>query len=146
MADNFRQRQTGFRDYRDLEVWQLAIRLHKLVAKITRNLPMADRMVFEVQMRRAALSIAANIAEGQQRHHLGDYLHHVSFARGSAGELQTFLIAMRESEIGPEGEVAEAQGLTESVSRMLSSMGASLRRNWVRGRASRPKVAISHQP
>lgn len=131
MADGEGFKRAGIRDFRDLEVWQRAMRLNDMVTQLTRTLPQADRMVFEVQMRRAALSIAANIAEGEQRHHLGDYLHHLSFARGSTGELRTHILALRKSGFDAAPGVAEAEAMADIVGRMLTVMSQNLRRRWV---------------
>lgn len=136
MADGEGLKRAAIRDFRDLEVWQHAMRLNDMVTQLTRTLPQADRMVFEVQMRRAALSIAANIAEGEQRHHLGDYLHHLSFARGSTGELRTHILALRRSGFDAAPGVAEAEAMADSVGRMLTVMSQNLRRSWVSRRAA----------
>ncbi len=77
--------------YRDLEVWHLAMQLVDLVIADTRNMP---RIEFDLtrQMRRAAISIPSNIAEGWRRkRRRAAYQNHVSIAYGSHGELETQL-------------------------------------------------------
>ncbi len=68
--------------YRDLQVWQkatdLAVECYRLVAR----LPKSEIYGLASQIQRAAVSIPANIAEGQGRAHLGDYLHHLSGLMG----------------------------------------------------------------
>jgi len=113
-----------------MEVWQLAPRLYETITQATRALAQADRMVFEVHIRRAALSIASNIAEGQQRHHLGDLLRHPSFARGSAGELRTQIIAARTSGFGSVAGFCDAEALADSIGKMLAMLSGRLRRRW----------------
>ena len=77
--------------YRDLEVWHLAMKLVDLVVADTKNMP---RIEFDLtrQMRRAAVSIPSNIAEGWRRkRRRAAYQNHVSIAYGSHGELETQL-------------------------------------------------------
>ena len=137
------ERRPTIRDFRDLEVWQTAMRLFDTITKLARALPQAERFVFEAQMRRAALSIAANIAEGQQRHDLGDFLRHLSCARGSTGELRTHIAAVRRSGFDTR-LAADAETMADSVARMLTSLAARLRQRWVgKRRTNRPPV---HQP
>src|SRR3954464_5439165 len=86
------------RSYRDLVVWQRAVELNIAITRLVRSLAPVDRLVFEVQTRRAARSVASNISEGHQRHDLGDYLRHVSFSRASLGEVETDLTLILETE------------------------------------------------
>ena len=84
------------RSYRDLKVWERAMDLVVASYKLTELLPKSEAYGLVPQMRRAAVSTPANIAEGHGREHLGDYLHHLSVANGSLMELEThFLIANR---------------------------------------------------
>jgi four helix bundle protein len=73
--------------FRELRVWQAAMDLTVDVYGLTRALPKLETYGLASQMQRAAISIAANIAEGHTRHHLGKYLHHLSIARASLAEL-----------------------------------------------------------
>ncbi|HOW19678.1 MAG TPA: four helix bundle protein, partial [Phycisphaerae bacterium] len=82
--------------YRDLEAWQRAIDLVEAVYVLTRGFPNAERFGLTSQTQRASVSIPSNIAEGYGRSHRGDYLHHLSMARGSLMELEIQLtIAVR---------------------------------------------------
>jgi four helix bundle protein len=82
--------------YRDLKVWQKAMDLVEQIYTLTKTFPDEERFGLTSQMRRAAVSVPANIAEGYGRKHRGDYLHHLSMARGSLMELETHLmIAVR---------------------------------------------------
>ncbi len=74
--------------YRDLQVWQKAMRLVEECYKLTRLFPTAENYGLTAQIRKAAVSIPANIAEGFGRDHLGDYLHQLSMANGSLMELE----------------------------------------------------------
>ena len=78
--------------FHDLIAWQKAITLSKLVYQVSRTLPETERFGLVVQMRRAAISVASNIAEGNARQSLRDYIHFLTMARGSLAELETQLI------------------------------------------------------
>jgi four helix bundle protein len=82
--------------FRDLRVWQLGMRVVEQVYRVTRGFPAEERWELSSQMRRAAVSVASNIAEGHTRQSRREYLHHLSMARASAAELETqFEIALR---------------------------------------------------
>jgi four helix bundle protein len=79
------------------------------------------------QIERAAVSVPANIAEGHGRKHTGDYLHHLSMARGSLLELEThILITVRLGYLQPK-ETEGILGLTDEVGRMISGLIQRLR-------------------
>ena len=77
------------RSYTDLKVWQAALRLVEETCRLSRRFPLDERYGLTRQMRRAAVSVPSNIAEGAGRDHLGDYLYCLSVARGSLQELET---------------------------------------------------------
>ena len=82
--------------FRDLRVWQLGMELVEDVYGLTRSWPQSERYGLPSQVRRSAISVPSNIAEGQAREHLGEYLHHLSVAQASLAELDTQLeIAIR---------------------------------------------------
>ena len=80
------------RSYKDLVVWQKGIALAKLVYQLTKNFPSEEKFGRVAQMRRAAVSIPSNIAEGQARHTTGEFIQFISHAEGSVAELDTQLI------------------------------------------------------
>ena len=81
------------------------------------------------QLRKAAVSVPANIAEGHGREHLGDYLHHLSMANGSLMELETHcLIAERLSYVSPT-DLSPVLNHAADVGRMLAGLTASLKRH-----------------
>ncbi|MBZ5502136.1 MAG: four helix bundle protein [Acidobacteriia bacterium] len=82
----------GIKSYRDLLVWQKAMDLVVASYGIAKKLPAQEMYGLVTQIQRAAASIPANIAEGHGRKHRGDYLHHLSIARGSLLELETHLL------------------------------------------------------
>ncbi|MCA6590408.1 MAG: four helix bundle protein [Pseudanabaena sp.] len=78
--------------YRELIVWQKSIDLAVKIYSITRSFPAEEKFGITSQMRRAATSIPANIAEGQARRTTGEFLQFLGIARGSLAEVETFLI------------------------------------------------------
>jgi four helix bundle protein len=78
--------------YRDLKVWQRAIDLVTAIYPLLKSLPKEETYALASQIRRAAVSIPANIAEGQARQHTKEFLQHLSIANGSLAELDTLLI------------------------------------------------------
>lgn len=80
------------RGCRDLLVWQRSVGLAISVYEATERFPRREIYGLAVQLRRAAVSVPSNIAEGHGREHLGDYLHHLSIANGSLMELETQIV------------------------------------------------------
>ena len=78
--------------YKDLLVWQNGIELVKEVYKLTRPYPSEEKFGLVSQMRRAAVSIPSNIAEGQARHTTKEFIQFLSHAEGSLAELETQII------------------------------------------------------
>ena len=83
---------TVVRSYRDLLVWQKSVALSVSCYALTKGFPASERYGLASQIQRAAVSIAANIAEGHGRNGPAVFLHHLSIARGSLRELETLLI------------------------------------------------------
>jgi four helix bundle protein len=77
------------RSYRDLLVWQRGMDLVELIYKFTENLPAREQWGLSSQMRRASISVPANIAEGYGRQSSGNYKQFLSISRGSLLELET---------------------------------------------------------
>src|SRR5262249_25009871 len=82
--------------HRDLKVWQLGMEIAEQVYALTKNFHDCERFGLVTQLRRAAVSVPANIAEGNARSSTKDYLRHLSIAVGSFAEVETFLdLALR---------------------------------------------------
>jgi four helix bundle protein len=119
---------TRIRSFRDLDVWNKAMDLVVEVYALTRGFPSDEHYGLTSQMRRAALSVASNIAEGNGRSYRREYAHHVSIARGSLSELMTCLeIAQRLGYISRDVFRPLAVRL-EEVSRMLLMLMRALNR------------------
>jgi len=78
--------------HKDLEVWKNSINLITRIYSITRNFPKEELYGLTNQMRRCAVSIASNIAEGAARNSTKEFIHFLHIARGSLAELETQLI------------------------------------------------------
>ena len=79
------------RNFRDLRVWHAAMDLVEQVYRLSRAFPREELHGLTAQMRRAAVSIPSNIAEGHTREHTREYLHYLSMAQASLAELETQL-------------------------------------------------------
>jgi len=114
------------KDYRKLIVWQKAMDLVVSVYRTSASFPKEEMYGLTAQMRRAAVSIPSNIAEGQGRDTAADFLRFLSIARGSVKEVETqVLIAHRLGYINQDQE-AQLTGLTDELSRLLTGLKASL--------------------
>jgi four helix bundle protein len=114
--------QRGLRagSHRDLIVWQKAMTLAVEVNMLSRRLPADERYELARQMRTAALSIAANIAEGKGRNRRPDYARFIAVARGSARELETIVELTRRLAYLDQEETQNVEQLIDEVSRMLT--------------------------
>ncbi len=113
--------------YRELDVWKKAVDLVEAIYELSRQLPDDEKFGLVSQIRRAAVSVPSNIAEGYGRQHRGDYLRHLSVANGSLKEMETqLLIAGRLGFINRD-QARPAWELSQEVGRMLSALSASLR-------------------
>lgn len=82
----------GIKSHRDLRVWQTSMTLVTHVYEAVKGLPSEEKYDLGSQMRRAAVSVPANIAEGRARQHTKEYLQCLHIARGSLAELETLLL------------------------------------------------------
>ena len=79
-------------NYRDLLVWSRARDLVEVCYKLSARFPQSEMYGLTSQLRRAAVSVPANIAEGHGRRNLGEYMQHLSIANGSLKEVETHLL------------------------------------------------------
>jgi four helix bundle protein len=108
--------------YRDLKVWQKSIDLAEKVYRLTATFPTAEIYGLTSQMRRAAVSIASNIAEGWGRHSRKDYSRFILVARGSNDELHTQLVIAGRLGFGEPELLNEVNGLSDEIGKMLSGL------------------------
>ncbi|HXY70576.1 MAG TPA: four helix bundle protein [Gemmatimonadales bacterium] len=118
--------KTPLRSYRDLKLWQSGVTLALESYRVCARFPAAEVYGLASQIRRAAVSIPANIAEGYGRVHRGDYLRYLSVANGSLKEWETEMqIASDLGYVTPAEQRALMARSTE-LGRMLRSLTAKL--------------------
>ena len=114
------------KSFRDLKVWNLAIDLTTLIYALSADFPKSEIYGLSSQMRRAAVSIASNIAEGSARGTKKDFKQFVMIARGSTCELQTQLLIAGRLGFASEQTVEELIGKANEIASMLSGLSKYL--------------------
>lgn len=113
--------------FKDLIVWKKSIELATNIYLETKQLPTSEIYGIISQMRRAAVSIPSNIAEGYQRSTTKEYLYFLSISRGSAAELETQIILTKK--IFPEINFIKSEALLLEVQKILTVLTKSLKNN-----------------
>ena len=112
--------------FRELRVWHSAMEFAKTAYRLTRTFPRSEMYGLTSQLQRAAVSVPANIAEGNARRHTREYLQHVSIARGSLAEVETYIeLAVRFAYISTEQAAAALEQL-QSIGRQLTALRNTL--------------------
>jgi four helix bundle protein len=114
------------KSYKELTVWQKSVDLVKEIFILTNKFPKAELYGIVAQMRRSAVSIPSNIAEGYGRRTNKEYSHFYSIAYGSSLELETQLIIASQLNLAPEGDFQKTDQLLNEVCRMLNVMTRKL--------------------
>ncbi len=112
--------------YRELMVWQKGMELAKRIYGITRTFPSEEKFGLVSQMRRAAVSVPSNIAEGQARRTTKEFIQFVSHAEGSLAELDTQLRLGIDLGFCANGGTAEISTLIDEIRRMLNGLRRNL--------------------
>ncbi len=112
--------------HKDLTVWQKSMDLVVLVYKLMEQLPKEERYSLCDQIRRSAVSIPSNIAEGKSRNSIKEYKQFVGIAKGSAAELETQLLICERIGYLDKEELSEVMGLLDEVSKMLAKLNIAL--------------------
>ena len=108
--------------YKDLIVWQKSMQLALEVYRVTKAFPREEMYGLTSQVRRAAVSIPSNIAEGQARKSTKEFRQFLSIARGSLAEVETqLLIGLHLGYLSDE-DIKPIMGLQEEANRMLNSL------------------------
>jgi four helix bundle protein len=119
----------GSQSYRDLQVWQKSIALCVQLYRSCESFPKSELYGLSDQMKRAAVSVASNIAEGQARQHVGEFIHFISIANGSLAELDTQrIIAESLHFTSPEKSAHLDEQITE-IRKMPYSLTTRLKAN-----------------
>jgi four helix bundle protein len=114
------------RTHRDLIAWQAGMQLLVEAYRVARQLPDVERYGLASQLRRASVSIAANIAEGFGRYSRKDFVRHLSIATGALREMETHLEAITLLEYLPEASVATAERAARRTAFLLRRLQRSL--------------------
>ena len=118
---------TGSNSYRDLVVWQQGIELVHGIYDVTSHFPDAEKFGLSSQMRRAAVSVACNVAEGQGRNTSGEFIQFLGHSRGSLQEVETqLLVAERRKFLSPQATAA-LMAQCDRVRKLLNGLMNSLR-------------------
>jgi len=116
----------GLQKYEDLIVWQKSMDLVAEVYRIAKLLPGEELYALSSQMRRAAVSIPSNIAEGQERSTTKDFIKYLFIAKGSKAELETQLLICARLQYLTQSQIETAQDLLVEIGKMLNAMIKSL--------------------
>ncbi|MFP3868894.1 MAG: four helix bundle protein [Desulfobacteraceae bacterium] len=117
------------RSYRDLVAWQKAMELVTQVYQVSKKFPKEEIYALLSQLRRAAVSIPSNIAEGQGRSSKGEFLQFLGHAKGSLSELETQVLIARNLSYLNEAETYKLLELTEELGRILNGLVASVKKS-----------------
>ncbi len=113
--------------YRDLIVWKKSVDLVKQVYAATDAFPAAEQYGLVSQMRRAAISIPSNIAEGFSRNYRKEFSQFASVAFGSGAELETQLFISKELDFIKDDDFAKIQSQLQEIMKMLNKLISSLK-------------------
>jgi four helix bundle protein len=126
VSDNDHQERTN-RGFKDLFAWQRAMQMVRTVYELTAQFPTAERFGLSGQMRRAAISVPSNIAEGYGRVTTGEFIQFLGHARGSSAEVETQLMIAKDLHFGSDQTIHDAERLCFEVSRLLTGLMRSLK-------------------
>ena len=119
--------QMSLNSYKEFTVWQKAMALAAEVYRLASLLPKFETYGLADQMRRAAVSVPSNIAEGQGRNTTKEFVHFLSIARGSQNELETQLLLCEKLSYLEQKDIAIALNLCIEVNKMLNVLIRKLR-------------------
>ena len=114
------------KSFRDLVVWQRAMQLTVAAYRLTQKFPREEQYGLISQIRRSAVSVPSNIAEGQGRKSTGEFKQFLGIARGSNFEVQTQLEIARALKFGDSISIDEAEGMSHEVGKMIYGLLESI--------------------
>ena len=112
--------------YRDLDVWQKSMDFVEQIYRDSKHFPPDERFGLTSQLRRAAISVPSNIAEGAGRTGTREFLRFLSVANGSLAEVETLLILAVRTGILPQARQQELDAQAMEIGRMLTGLKRSL--------------------
>lgn len=113
--------------YEDLDVYQKADRFVIDIYKITNNFPRDEQFALTSQIRRAAVSVPANIVEGFTRKHIKEYIHFLQIALGSLAEVNYYLKLSKKLEYTSNNDADNLINDSSEISKMLQGLIKALR-------------------
>ena len=117
---------SGISSYRDLHVWQRSVELVEEIYKLSALFPADERFGLTSQIRRAAVSVPSNIAEGYGRRRRAQYQHQIDIANGSLAEVETQLIIAGRLGFIEKEQAHSAWSLLQETGKMLTGLIRSL--------------------
>jgi four helix bundle protein len=115
------------RSYQDLEIWKLSIGFVKQIYQLTQKFPKTDIYGLTNQIRRAAISIPSNIAEGQGRNSAREFRQFLAIALGSVAEIETQLIIAKEIAYLTQEELASLLATLDRMRKMTKGLSKSIK-------------------
>ena len=113
-------------DFTQLKIWQRSIQLVRKIYKFTKDFPKEELYGLSSQLRRAAVSIPSNIAEGSQRHSQKDFANFIGISKGSLAELETQCIIAQELGYAKSETIVGLRKEIQEISKMLYSFRSKL--------------------
>ena len=120
------EKEKGIQSYQDLDVWQKAMDMVVMCYEMAKHFPDSEKFGLTSQLRRAAVSIPANIAEGRTRRHHKEFLQFLSIAHGSLAELETHLQIAERLDYIDSKQVKEVLCMSGELGRMLHGLRKSI--------------------
>ena len=114
--------------YRDLQVWRKSLDWAEAIYQATARWPREERFGLSSQIRRSAISVASNIAEGAARRTTGEFAQFVGVAQGSLAEAETQLLLARRLGYIADGDAGGLLNASAEISRMLAGLSSALKR------------------
>ena len=115
------------KNYRDLLVWQKSMALVTDVYKVTSKLPSEEKFGLQSQIKRSAVSIPSNIAEGHSRWYKKEFLHHLSISYGSLAELETQLLIAVKLQFIKQDKVQSILEKTTEIGKIINGLRKKLK-------------------
>lgn len=115
------------RSFKDLIVWQKSVDLISTIYRLTATFPKIETYGLSSQLQRAAVSVAANIAEGNGRDSTKEYIHHLSYSLGSLAEVETYLVVSVRLAYVQQSEILNLESKCDEIGKMLRSLQKALR-------------------
>jgi four helix bundle protein len=117
------------RSYKDLMVWQKSIDLIDGIYRLSRAFPKSETYGLSSEVQRAAVSVAANIAEGSGRESTKEFIHHLAYSLGSLAEVETYLVVSLNLKYATAATTAPLESQCDEIGKMLRSLQQSLKKS-----------------